>query len=110
MSFSPGCGLIVPTTLARDRRRPARQGYLVAQRRSGRDELEPATPAREPTGGGRWEMRRAHRRRRVAEAAEYLPPRLPALFGIEVGAHAEVGIARLQRRMDHVAGEDRILA
>ncbi len=53
-------------------------------------------------------MRRAHQGGGVAEAAEQLAPRLARLLGIVVRHHAELGIARLQRRVDHVAGDDAV--
>ena len=53
-------------------------------------------------------MRRAHQRRRIAEAAEQFPPRPSRLRGVVIRHHAQLGISGLQRRVDHVAGNDGI--
>src|SRR6516225_6324004 len=53
-------------------------------------------------------MRRAHDGGAVAEAPKQLAPRLPRLHGIVIRHHAELWVARLQRRMDHIASDDGI--
>ena len=55
-------------------------------------------------------MRRAHESRGVAEPAEQFPSRLRGLPGIVIRHHAQFGISGLQRRVDHVAGNDGISA
>ena len=47
---------------------------------------------------------------RVAKALEHRAPRFPACLRVVVDAHADLGIARLERRMDHVARDQGILS
>ena len=54
-------------------------------------------------------MRHAHERGRVAEAVEHLAPRLSGRTRVVIRPHAELGIFSLDRRVDHVAGDQRIL-
>ena len=54
-------------------------------------------------------MRHAHQRGFLAEAIEHLAPGHAGLLGIVIGAHAELGIPALQRRMDHVPSDQRVL-
>ncbi len=55
-------------------------------------------------------MRYAHERGRITEAVKYLPPGLSGLPGVVIGPHAEVGVFSLDRRMDHVAGDQSVMA
>src|SRR6516164_10096187 len=50
-------------------------------------------------------MREANERCFLAKAVEYPAPRLPCLRGVVIRPHAELGIFSLDRRMDHVAGD-----
>src|ERR1700674_5767689 len=75
---------------------------------SRRHDVECIAPAHDAAAGRRGKMRRAYERRCIANAAEQLPPRFPRLFRVAVRHHPELRIARLQRRMDHVAGDDRV--
>ena len=53
-------------------------------------------------------MRRAHQRGRIAQIPKQLPPRFPRLRRAVIHPHPQFGIARLQRRMDHIAGNHRV--
>jgi hypothetical protein len=55
-------------------------------------------------------MRYAHDCGRVAEAVEHLTPRLSGLPGVVIRPHAELGVSSLDRRVDHVAGDQGVLA
>ena len=44
----------------------------------------------------------------IAEAIEHLAPRFSGLPGVVIRAHAELGISPLDRRMDHVARDQRV--
>ena len=55
-------------------------------------------------------MRHAHQGRFLAKSVEHLTPRLSHLRGVVIGTHAELGIASLDRRVDHVAGDEHVLA
>src|SRR6185503_13157802 len=73
-------------------------------------ELVAVAPATDAAGRGHGEVRHAHERGFLAEAVEHLAPDYAGLLGVVIGAHAELGIAALQRRMDHVPGDQRVLA
>ena len=53
-------------------------------------------------------MCHAHNGWRVAESLEHLAPRFPRLPGVVVRTHAEIWIAPLNRRVDHVARDQGI--
>jgi hypothetical protein len=55
-------------------------------------------------------MRYANDRGLIAEPVEHLAPGLSRLQGVVVGAHAELGVFSLDRRVDHVAGNQGVLA
>ena len=55
-------------------------------------------------------MHHAHDRGRVAEAVEHLAPRLSGLPRIVICSHAELGVFSLDRRVDHIAGYERIVS
>jgi hypothetical protein len=48
----------------------------------------------------------AQQRRRIADPTEQLAPRHAALLTIVISAHGKFWVARLDRRMDHVAAND----
>ena len=50
-------------------------------------------------------MRYAHDRRRITETVKYLTPGLSGLRGIVIGPHTKLGVFSLERRVDHVPGD-----
>ena len=84
------------------------QSVRVALR--SRDEFVAVAPALHAAGRRRREMRHAHDRGRVAEAVEHLAPRLSGRTRVVIRPHAELGIFSLDRRMDHVARDQRVLS
>ena len=54
-------------------------------------------------------MRHAHQRGFLAETVEYLAPRLAGLPGVVVRPHAEARVAPLNGRVDHIAGDQRVM-
>src|SRR5215207_8880193 len=79
-------------------------------RRSVFEEPEPIVPSGDPAGGRRWEVPGAHDCRRIAKLCEHHPPRLARLIRAEIRHHPELRVPHLERRMHHVAGDERILA
>src|SRR5690349_8845510 len=71
---------------------------------------EAVAPAGQPSPRGRREVRRAQQCRRITDPAEQAPARGNALRGVVVDEHGKFGVANLQRRMHHVAGNDRVRA
>jgi hypothetical protein len=55
-------------------------------------------------------MRHAHEGGRIADLTEQRPSRFSRLLGVVVRHHAQFGESGLQRRMDHVAGDDGVRA
>ena len=55
-------------------------------------------------------MHHAHDRGRVAEAVEHVAPRLSGLPRIVICSHAELGVFSLDRRVDQIAGYERIVS
>src|SRR4051794_32187471 len=79
---------------------------LTSPRSLGKLEAEPVAPARDVADRWRREMRGAHQGAGIAGALQESPPRHRRLFRIEIGAHRDLGIARLQRRVDQIAGDN----
>src|SRR5271169_1389417 len=71
---------------------------------------EAVAPALDVADRRRREVHRAAQGRRVAIALEEAAPGRRGLLLIEIDAHHQVGIARLDRRMDQIAGEHRPVA
>ena len=55
-------------------------------------------------------MYHAHHRGRVAEALEHVAPGLSGPPVVVIGSHSELGISPLDRRVDHVAGDQCIVS
>src|SRR5262249_28114271 len=73
-----------------------------------RHKLIALAPAAHASGRGRGEMGHAHHRGLLAKAVEYLASGLAGLPGVAVAPHAKLGITPLNRRMDHVARDERV--
>src|SRR6185437_5239396 len=71
---------------------------------------EAVAPALEMADRWRWEVHRAEQRLGVAITLEKAAAGPDGLFRVGIGAREERGIARLQRRMDQIAGEHRGVA
>ena len=55
-------------------------------------------------------MRQAHQGVLLAEPVEGRAPRHAGLLGVVIDPHAELGVFSLQRRMDHVTGDQHVRA
>jgi len=75
-----------------------------------RDEFVPTAPTLHASGRGRGKMHHTHDGGRVAEPLEYVAPGLSGLPGIVIGSHSEFGIFSLDRRMDHVTGDQCVVS
>ena len=73
-----------------------------------RDEFIAVAPTPHAPSRGRGEMHHAHNRGRVAEAVEHLSPRLSGLPGVVIRPHAKLRIFSLDRRVYHIAGDERV--
>src|SRR3954447_4311345 len=73
-------------------------------------EPEAVSPALDVAYRGRREMHRAAERIGVAVALEEAPPRRNGLVAVGIDAHDQLGVAGLDRRVDQVAGEYRLIA
>src|SRR5918998_907452 len=84
--------------------------FLRGLRRSEGHDAKAVAPARDPSGRGRGEVCRAQNGRGVADAFEERSPRLPSLLRIVIGEPADLGVAGLKGRVDHVAGDDGVVS
>src|SRR5579863_5560023 len=72
-------------------------------------EAETVAPALDVADRGRREVHRAAQRVGVAVALEKAPAGLHRLVAVGVDAHHQLRIARLDRRMNEVTGEHRLV-
>src|SRR5262249_59350790 len=75
-----------------------------------RDKFVAVAPAPHAAGRRRRKVRHAHERVRVAEAVEHLAAGLSGRTRVVIRPHAELGIFSLDRRGDHVTGDQRVLS
>ena len=102
---------VFPRVIAQRAEHPPAAAQLATEELVGdRLAAEAVAPALDVSDRGRREMHRAAQCARVAVTLEKAAPRRGRLGRIIIDPHHEIRIARLQRRVDQIAGKHRLIA